>query len=697
LIPALKNDYPEVIKGSHFFSATLLIKTENRLFNANCALAMPEFLEMFSFPFVKGNAENAFRDRNSIVLTEKTAARYFGDADPIGKTIQFNNRVDLQVTGVLKDIPVNSSFQFDLLTHPVHYMGEDRLRTWSMDCPGFVMLAANADPDLVNQKIFNTINKYINDTRYYVGLRPVKKMHLYAVQGTNPIVYVYLFSIVAVIVLLIACINFMNLATARSLKRAQEVGMRKVVGASRSDIIRQFFGESCLIICVAAVAGLVLVRLMLPVFNSLSQKELAFDIMKSPVLAVLFVSILAATGLISGSYPALYLSSFQPVSIMRSAAGKGPRSQTIRKVLIVSQFTAAVILIISTIMIYRQMSFIQSRDLGFDREQTVTVSMNRSVRDNYPAIKERLLRSQGILNVTAASSIPLAIRNNNPVYWEGRGPDTYETIKFVCCDYDYFETFDMTMSHGRSFSREYPTDRGNYIINETALRMTGYEDPVGRMFSMWTKEGEIIGVVKDFHSTSLHNEIEPIVFVLYQNLPYFNMFVKMDSAQIPSTLGLIEATIKRAVPDYVFDYAFLDDYFAQQYWREERFKNLLKYFTVLAIFISCLGMLGLISFMAEQRTKEVAIRKVLGARNRAIVGILSKQFLILAGIANIIAWPIAFYFMDKWLQYYAYHTDIAWWIFLASGAAALFITLFTVSFQSFKAAAANPVDSLRYE
>ncbi len=699
LIPALKNDYPEVIKGSHFFRATLLMKVEERLFNETCALVMPEFLEMFSFPLVKGNAQNAFKDRNSVVLTEKTAAKYFGDDDPIGRTIQFNNRIDLQVTGVLKNIPANSCFQFDLLTHPVHYMGEDRLKTWSRDCPGFVMLAANTDPDLVNQKISNTLNDYLKrtDTRYNIYLRPVKKIHLYAVSGTNPVVYVYLFSIVAGIVLMIACVNFMNLATARSLKRAQEVGMRKVVGASRSDIIRQFFGESFLIICVAAMVGLLLVKIMLPMFNSLSQKELVFDFLKSPVLAVLFVSILAATGLISGSYPALYLSSFQPVSIMRNAAGKGPKGQAIRKVLIVSQFAAAVILIISTIMIYRQMNFIQSRDLGFNREQTVAIPMNRSVRDNYPAIKERLLLSRGILNVTAASSIPLGISNNNPVYWEGRGPDDYETIKFVCCDYDYFETFGMTMSHGRSFSREYPTDQGNYIINEAALKLTGYENPIGRMFSMWTQEGEIVGVVRDFHGTSLHNEIEPTVFVLYKNLPYFYMFVKMNPALIPAALGFVESNVKQAVPDYVFDYSFLDDYFAQQYWREERLKNLLKYFTVLAIFISCLGMLGLISFMAEQRTKEVAIRKVLGARNRTIVGILSKQFLLLVAVANIIAWPVAFYFMDKWLQFYAYHAEITWWIFLVSGAAALLITLLTVSFQSIKAATADPVDSLRYE
>ncbi|MFC2141442.1 ABC transporter permease [Acidobacteriota bacterium] len=699
LIPALKKDFPEIIQGSQYAEQTILMKVEGRLYNESCALAQPDFLKMFSFPFVKGNAENAFLDRNSIVLTEETAVKYFGDEDPVGKTIQFDGRVDLFVTGVVENIPANSSFQFDLLTHSSHYFGEDRLFTWSMDCPGFVMLDANTDPGIVSQKIVDSINKYDKRTneKYYVALRPAASMHLYSVRGTDPVVYVYLFSIVAFIVLLIACINFMNLATARSLKRAQEVGMRKVVGASRGDIIRQFLGESFLLVAVAILFSLLLVKLLLPAFNNLAQKELGLHVVSFPILVVLFLSIMLFTGLISGSYPALFLSSFQPIFIIKKGSEKGARNHLMRKVLIVFQFSAAVILIVSTVLIFRQMNFIQSRDLGMNKDQILIVPMNRTVRSSYPVIKERLMRDQGIVNVTAASSIPLAIGNNNPVYWEGRSFEEYESINFVCCDYDYFETFDMTMSHGRSFSREFPTDNGNYIINESALKMTGYEDPIGRMFSMWRQEGEILGVVKNFHATSLHNEIQPIVFMLYKNLPYFNMFVKVKPGQLPATLSGIEATIKDSVPNYVFNYSFLDDFFAQQYQREERLKELLKYFAVLAILVSCLGMLGLISFMAEQRTKEVAIRKVLGARNATIVGILSREFLILVGIANLLAWPVAYYLMHKWLQGFVFHTSLVWWVFVLSGAAALFITLFTVSFQSIKAATANPIDSLRYE
>ncbi len=699
LIPALKNDFPEIIQGSQYAEQTILMKVGDRLYNEKCALAQEEFLQMFSFPFTQGKAENAFIDRNSIVLTEKTAAKYFGDEDPMGKIVLFNGSVDLLVTGVIKNIPANSTFQFDLLTHASHYFGEERQLTWSMDCPGFVKLEAQADPDIVSRKIVDSINTYDKRTnkKYYIALRPAASMHLYSVRGTNPVVYVYLFSIVAAIVLLIACINFMNLATARSLKRAREVGMRKVVGASRGDIVRQFLGESFLLVAIAIMFSLLLVKLLLPAFNTLAQKELGLDIVSVPILALLFIAIMLITGLVSGSYPALYLSSFQPIFTLKKGSGKGSRNHFMRKVLIVFQFSAAVILIVSTAMIFRQMNFIQSRDLGMNKDQILIIPINREVRTSYPVIKDKLLQDQGIVNVTASSSIPLAIGNNNPVYWEGRSFEEYVSINFVCCDYDYFETFDMTMSQGRSFSKEFPTDTGNYIINEATLKMTGYEDPIGRMFSMWRDEGEIVGVVKDFHATSLHNEIQPIVFMLYKNLPYFNMFVKVQPGQLPTTLDKIEATILETVPNYVFSYTFMDDFFAQQYHREERLKNLLKYFAGLAIFVSCLGMLGLISFMAEQRTKEVAIRKVLGAKNATIVGILSKEFLILVAIANLLAWPAAYYLMHIWLQGFVFHTTLVWWVFVVSGTAALFITLFTVSFQSIKAAIANPIDSLRYE
>jgi ABC-type antimicrobial peptide transport system permease subunit len=699
IIPALKNDFPEVIQGSQYYDRTILMKVDDRLFNEHCALAQPDFLKMFSFPFIKGNAENAFIDKNSIVLTEETAKKYFGDDDPMGKVIQFNSRTDLQVTGVIENIPTNSTFQFDLMVNAVSYFGEARLKTWSMDCPGFVRLEANTDPHAFSLKIRDTINKYDKRTnnKYYTSLRPAASMHLYSVYGTDPVIYVYLFSIVALIVLLIACVNFMNLATARSFKRAREVGMRKVVGASRGDIIRQFLGESFLLVSIAIVFSLALVKLLLPAFNTLAQKELVLSAGDAPTLAVLFISIIMITGLLSGSYPAFYLSSFRPLFIMKKTRQKGSKNQTLRKALIVFQFSAAVILIVCTAIIFHQMKFIQNQDLGLNKDQIVIVPMSREVRTRYPFIKNKLRQEQNIVSITAASNVPLSIRNMNPVYWEGRGPDNYESFSFVCCDYDYFETFDMDMAHGRTFSKEFPTDKGNYIINEKALRMTGYENPIGSMFSMWTQEGQIVGVVKDFQASTLRDEIRPIVFMLYENIPYRHMFVKIGAAQVPQTLAKIEATIKETVPNFVFDYTFLDEYFARQYLQEERLKNLLKYFAGLAILVSCLGMLGLISFMAEQRTKEVAIRKILGARNATIVGLLSKEFLILVGISNLIAWPIAYYLMHKWLQGFVFHAGIAWWIFALTGAAAVLITMFTVSFQSIKAAVADPVNSLRYE
>ena len=699
LMPTLKQDFPEVVKGSWYAEISLLTRHEEDRFYEQCAFVGPEFFEMFTFPFIHGDPGSAFSDLNSVVLTKETAQRYFGDDDPIGKIIRLDNRIDLEVTGVIENVPSNSHMQFDLLAHPVAWVGERRMRTWSADCPSYILLHRNAEPDDVRQKIAGTIIKY--DTRtnveYYVDIQPLKKIHLYALNGTDPIVYVYIFSSIAVIVLLIACINFMNLSTARSAVRAKEVGMRKVVGAARKDIIKQFYGESIALSFLALILAVLLVYLFLPVFNTLASKQLTLNFTTNVFLAFGLILIGITTGIVSGVYPAFFLSALQPILNLKRSMIKGSKGDSFRKMLIIIQFTAAIILIISTTAVYRQMHYLRTKDLGFDRERVVTIRTNRKVRQNYENIKNTLLKNSDIVNVTAASSIPLGIGNNNPVYWEGRGPEQYESINFVCADYDYFETFNMEMVYGRTFSREYPTDIQNYIINETALKLTGYEDPIGKMFSMWTAEGDIIGVVKDFHATSLHNEIRPIVFVLYQNLPYFYMYVKIRPTDIPGTIDLIKSTMETYVPGYLFEFRFLDDYFNEQYIREERIGEILKYFTLLAIFISCLGLFGLASFMAEKRTKEIAIRKVLGATHTGILRILSREFIILITIANVIAWPVAYFFMNKWMQGFTFHTTIGLWLFVLAGILALSIALLTVSYQTIKATRANPVDSLKYE
>ena len=696
----LKKDYPEIRNASWYSPRELTVKVDDRIYIETCGLVAPEFLEMFTWNFISGDPQTALTDINSIVLTEETARKYFGDENPLGKIVYFNNRVDLKVTGIIENVPSNSHMQFDLLAHPTHHYGEQRLRVWSMDCPSYVMLDVGADMAAVNEKIRDVINQQDSRTtnKYFIRLQPVGDIHLRALNGTDPIVYVYLFTMVAVIVLLIACVNFMNLATARSFKRAREVGMRKVVGASRGDVIRQFFGESIVLSMIAMFFSILLLYLFLPIFNNLAQKQLVLNFIQKPGMGLTMTAVALITGVISGSYPALFLSRFRPMMIMKNSLSKESKSHMLRKVLIIFQFSAVIVLIISTTIIFKQMDFIQNRDLGFKREQILNIPINRQFRAQYNTIKERLLPHMNIVNVTAASSIPLGIGNNNPFYWEGRGPENYESMNFVCVDYDYFETFEMDMAYGRPFSKEFPTDQQHYIINETALKLTGYKgDPIGRMFSMWRNEGVIVGVVKDFHGTSLHNEIRPIGFMLYENLPYFNMFVKIRPVNIPATIDYVESIVKEAVPDFVFGHSFLDDYFNRQYQQESRLRDLLKHFTFLAIFLSCLGLLGLISFMAEQRTKEIAIRKVLGARIHSIVFILSREFLVLVGMANLIAWPVSYYMMNMWIQGYVFHITIGWWIFVLSGLAAVVIAFAAVSFQTLKAAMANPVQSLKYE
>jgi len=627
LVPALKKDFPEIIRGTRYAQTAILTQYKDNSFYEEWALVDPDFFEMFSFSFIEGDPKSAFSNLNSVVITERTAEKYFGNSDPMGEVITFNNRIDLAITGVIQNIPTNSHMQFDLLTLPVHYFGEARTRTWSADCASYILLQSNADPENIRRKIHGTINKY--DTRtnvqYYVGIQPLKKIHLYALNGTHPIVYVYVFSFIAVIVLFIACINFMNLSTARSSTRAKEVGMRKVIGATRIDVIRQFFSESIILSFIALVVAVLLVYLFLPIFNTMASKQLTLEFTKNIFMALGLILIAIITGIISGIYPALFLSAFQPVKILKGFHGRGSKTNVLRKTLIIIQFTAAIVLIISTAIIYRQIYYIRTRDLGLDREHILTIRTNREIRNNYEVLREQFLKNKDVLNVTAASSIPLSIGNNNPVYWEGRSAEQYISMNFVCVDYDYFETFNMKMAHGRSFSREYSTDIQNYIINEAALKLTGYEEPVGRMFSMWTNEGEIIGVVNDFHGTSLHNEIRPIVFVLYKNLPYFYIYVKIRPINIPGTLDFLKNTMRTIVPDYPFQYTFLDEYFHRQYVREDRIGNILKYFTFLAIFISCLGLLGLASLMAEQRTKEIAIRKVLKCNRLAFIVLLHEQ------------------------------------------------------------------------
>ena len=699
LMPTLKRDFPEITKGTRYAYRTWLTKYRERWFYEEGALVDPEFFEMFTFRFLKGNPETAFLSLNSVVLTEETAKKYFEEEDPLGKILNFDNNIDLTVTGVVKNVSANSSIQFDFLA-PVRLAGEQRLNSWWIESTSYVLLSANTDPEQLHTKISGTVMKYDKrmNKKSDVDLQPLKKIHLYAVSGTDPVVYVYIFSAVAVIVLLIACINFMNLSTARSSVRSQEVGMRKVVGAARFDLIKQFLGESLLLSFIALVFAVVLVYLFLPGFNNLASKELSLNLINDFSILAGLILIALITGALAGSYPAIYLSSFLPANVLRGSRGTGGfGSNAFRKILVVAQFTAAIILIISTITVYRQINFIKTKDLGFEREHIISIPINNEIRRQYDAIKAEILKNENIVNVTAANNRPLAVGNINPVYWEGRTSADYVTFNFVTIDYDYFETFGMKMAEGRSFSRQHATDPNNYIINETALNVTGLKEPLGKMLSLWTREGKILGVVKDFHAASLHDEIRPIVFLLTRNWPHNYVFAKFKAENISSTVDFISTTVRKFAPNFPFEYTFLEDYFNQQYQDDDRIGNIFKYFTFLAIFISCLGLFGLAAFMAERRAREIAIRKVMGATITKLIGILSKEFVILITSSAVLAWPVSYYISNKLLQSYAYRTDTGLIYFAGAGILALILGLVTVSYQAIKAASANPIDSIRNE
>jgi putative ABC transport system permease protein len=700
LAAVFKEQYPEVRKIARFCSRYWLLKYGDRIFNERGALVDDDFLRIFTFPLIEGTPDTVFASKESIVLTERAAAKYFGSQDPIGKSLLINKNIDLIVTGILKDVPKNSHLQFDFLAS-MRLMGERGDTSWSYEARTYALLEKNVSIQDFAEKIFGFVMEHDKRTRQKVVLhiQPLSKVHLYSLNGTDPVLYVYIFLTIAIAILIIACINFINLTTARSNTRAKEIGMRKVIGAERADIIRQFIGESIILAALALLVAIGMVYLFLPAFNNLAEKQLTLDLTGDVSTLFLLLGIILFTGLASGSYPAFMLSSFRPSNILRRGkiqAGSG--GFVLRRILVVSQFTATIVLIIGTIIMYKQLNYIRNKDIGLDREHVVVISMNRELRQAYKAFKNEIKQNPNVINVTAARRIPTNIGHINPVYWEGKGPEDYVTMTDASVDYDYFETLGMEIIQGRSFSEEFATDAENYVLNEEALRITELESPIGKMFSCWEDEGKIIGIVKNFHTRSLHTEIGPVIFTLSQRHgSHSYIFVKIRPDDISGTIGYLEKKAAEFAPNNLFEYTFLDDEFNRQYGNDQRRGEIYRSFTFLAIFISCLGLFGMASFTAEQRTKEIGIRKVLGASITNIIALISKDFLVLLFVSNAIAWPIAYYLMNKLLNNYAYRTSIAVWIFIVSGIMAVFIALFTVCIKIIRAAFSNPVDSLRYE
>jgi putative ABC transport system permease protein len=706
--PALKAEYPEVEEacrvclwyGSH-------VKYRDKIYaERNIYLADPSFFKIFSFPFIKGNPEMALSDRYSIVLTEKMAQKYFGDDDPIGKILHLALlEGDFTVTGVIENIPMNSHLRFDFIGR-IEFLGEDRLARWGeWSGPNYVLLQPNASPADFEAKIAGIYKKNVSpNTTYVPELQPLTRVHLYEPGRPGQARRVAMFSVIAIFILLMACINFMNLATAQSSRRSKEVGMRKVIGALRRQIIRQFLGEAVLIAVFALILAMIAVEALLPYFNQFTGKALVLLSGASVPLVLTLLLVALGTGVLAGSYPSLFLSAFQPVQTIKSQHSFRNKGGGIRKMLIVVQFAISVGLIVCTLLVSSQLRFIQRRDLGLDRDHIVGAYVYPILNPRFQEFKNYLLAQRGILNVTSAAQFPFQVGENIQIDWEGNPTDEMMSVDYTCVDYDFFQTFDMQILQGRAFSQDFPTDEKTAcVINEAAAQRMGIENPIGTTITMnhpaWPESfrpARIIGVVRDFHSRSLHTAIRPFVFRMYKPWHQY-AFIKIDGSQMQEALARIEEAYKTYSPGIPFDYLFLDEVFNQQYTSERQLGELFNGFSLLSVVIACLGLFGLASYTTEQKTKEIGIRKVLGASIPGIVAMTTREFLKWILVANLLAWPIAYFVMSKWLQDFAYKVSIGPLVFVLSACLTLIIAVLTVSYHSLKAALANPVDSLRYE
>jgi ABC-type antimicrobial peptide transport system permease subunit len=699
LAPELQSSVPEISAAARLIGFGSTVRYQGKSFHERFLLyGDPAVFQIFSFSFRRGEARSAFSDPNSIVITDTMAQKYFGEEDPMGKVLVIDGTDQLRVTGVLDNIPENSSLRLDFIV-PMAFLeasGFDITRWDSSMCQTYILLHPLVAFREVEAKISGLLQAHVSDSDEILRLQPLKRIHLYTLYGEpGAKKYVFIFSLIAAFILTIASINFTNLATARSFRRAREVSLRKVVGAQRWQVARQFFGESLFMALLALGLSLLLVELSLPAFSRLAGKTLSLNLFGDGVLYAGLLLIGLVTGLLSGSYPAVFLSSFRPAVVLKGISRLPGGGTRLRKVLVVFQFSLSIMLIISTLVIDSQLQYLQEKDLGFDRENLVYIEMGPRIGENFDAVKSELISHPGIRNITRTFQVPSYNRLSAPAEWSGKTPDQDIIFHVSIVDYDYIETLGLELVEGRNFSRDFSTDTRNFILNQEAVRKTGLRYPVGHDFGVW-EEGQIIGVVKDYNFMPLSFTIEPLVLALRSDLYRYAM-VQMEGPDLPGAINHMEATWQSFDPDFPFEYHFLNDDFDLIYRSETRMGKLVRYFTVLAIFISCLGLLGLTSFMTEQRTREIGIRKLLGASVSGIVTLLLRDFSRWVLLANLVAWPAAYYAMWSWLQAYAYQVAIGVAGFVLAAVLALLLAVFTVGFQALKAAIADPVKALHYE
>ncbi len=696
----LKDEYPEIVEvtrvRTHAYSSAVRYG-DTSFYEHRFFLTDPSFFSMFSYDFIEGNPETALNDLSSLVITREAARRYFGDEDPMGKVIRWNNTRDLEVTGIVEKVPYNSHLQFDFMASLQLYDSE-RISSWWRETVGYVLLQEGASIEDISRKIAGTIQRYHPEDDYVVSLQPVREAHLNIAQGgRSDRRFILIFALIAVMVLAIACVNFMNITTARSGIRALEVGMRKVVGATRADIIKQFLGESMLLSLVSFCLAVVLVDLFLPVFNSLQGKEMS--LLGSGKLIIYLFLVMAAvmTGFIAGSYPAFFLSAFQPAKVLKKESRRGRRGSLFRTILVIGQFSVSVLLIILTVVAYKQMRHIRNTELGFSREQIVHIQTNDQLREAYKTFKERLLQDPHILNVTYSSAPPHLLFNVNNFEWEGMDSDREVELNFLYVDHDYAETFGLEIVQGRDFSEEYPTDATEaYVVNEAAVRFMGMADPIGKRVVLAGRPGRIIGVVKNFNHQPLIFDISPLVMGIRPSW-YYDLLIKINPRDIQGSLAYIERIFKDTSPAFPFEYRFLDDWFEEIYVLLKIMNKILNSLAFLAVFISCLGLFGLASLLLEQRKKEIGIRKVLGASTRGIMFLLSRKFLRIILVAHLIAVPLAYFAAEKFLNLFVYRTKLDVGVVMVTVGVTFVVALVTIGYQVIKTALADPIDAIRYE
>jgi len=721
--------YPEVEAAVRFCSQGSMIVQygDNSFKEDRIVFADASFFDIFSIPMLKGDPQTALKEPHTLVLSRKTAEKYFRDVDPIGKILNLDNRTDFKVTGVFEEIPDNSHFHYDfLLSMESHEDSKNQI--WlSMNYPTYIRLREGAEYKILDAEFDELIQKYaIPQMSAFMGtskdkptgdlgivaeyfLQPLRSIHLHSdllgeLEPTSDAKYVYIFSAIALFIIIIAAINFTNLSTARSAGRAKEVGIRKVLGSFRKQLINQFLMESVVLSIVSMIAALILVSLTLPFFNSLSGKALGMEDLNQNSMIFLVLAITIISGFLAGGYPAFFISGFRPVNVLKGRIRTGVKAGWFRSGLVVFQFTASTILIIGTFIVYNQLHFIQNKKLGFDKEQVLILHDTYLLGKQAGTFKNSVLAYPEIVSGTATSYLPItpSERNTTGVFPDGdRKSRRASPMQNWIVDHDYIQTMGMNIVEGRDFSSEHPTDVEAAVINEAMVKHFGWERPLEHTVGRGTSiQGgfeiyRVIGVVEDFHYDSLRENIGPLMMFLGRSTGSIAFRIKTDD--IAKTIGLLEKKWGEFLPSAPFSYTFMDDRFAAMYQSEQRVGKIFGMFAILAVFIGCLGLFGLAAFTAEQRTKEIGIRKVLGATAPGIVRLLIREFLILIAVANVIAWPVAYFVMNRWIRDFAYRISIGVWIFILSGTLTLFIAMLAVIFQATKAALMNPIDSLRYE